>query len=59
LEGNETVIGTARVAYTFKQDPAAMLEGRPIDWLVRLASHNIIMADKEKAAKEADRKANQ
>jgi|JI9StandDraft_2_1071091.scaffolds.fasta_scaffold22792_5 hypothetical protein len=34
-----------------------MLEGRTIDWLVRVASHNIIISDKERAAKKAKQEA--
>jgi hypothetical protein len=44
------VRSAARVARNFRQDPVAVLDATPFEWLVRIAAHNIVVADEEKAA---------
>jgi hypothetical protein len=44
------VRSAARIARTFRQDPIAVLDATPFEWLVRIAAHNIVVADEDKAA---------
>ncbi len=49
LEADARVIAAARTAATFGQDPVAYLEERrPLARLIRIAAHNIVVADENK-----------
>jgi hypothetical protein len=53
LEGNPSVKLAARIGYTFKVDPIAILDAGQFEWLVRLASFSVIQSDKEEEARDA------
>jgi hypothetical protein len=46
-------VAAARIARTFKIDPIVVLDAEPFEWLARIAAHNVVVLDAEKANKEA------
>lgn len=49
LEGDSRVRAAAAIAATFGRDPVAILEERrPLARLIRLAAHNIVIAEENR-----------
>jgi hypothetical protein len=52
LQRDPRIKAAANIARTFRIDPVSVLNSDQYDWLIRQASHNIIVNQENEAAKK-------